>query len=885
MAGDAGGNSAPRFVQPLPDITFVEGVTPGFSFPASYVDDQEGGTLTYSWSVVALGGGAFPQWLNFSRTGLRLDGTAPVNSPDYRITVTVSDGQLSSTSAPFTLFTSGGASNRSPVVVAGLPEQVWAEGAAGAYTMASGSFSDPDGDALSYSARLSDGAALPGWLTFNAAQRAFAGTPPVGTADLTVRVTATDTQGAGVTADVVIRTPSANVINGGAGTDILTGTAGADIINALAGDDTVNAGAGNDVIDGGAGADRLDGGADSDVAVYAGARADYLVSRSTSGVVTVADKFGTMDTLTAIETLQFGNESVATASLGYQPAVSLAPGTSSTVVYRFYNLRDKAYFYTANAAEKDLVVRESTDSAYTPANGVWPYFYQGATFGAATTTTGAAPVYRFYNTQTGHHFFTLSESERELVRRESTDPLYTPENGVWPFQDEGVGYQAYANGSISGTVPVFRFFSPSLNRHFFTASTDEAQQIRQTGQWNDEGVAFWGGALTANRAPVVATALFDLNWPEDGPRSYQLPADAFSDADGDTLTYSATTSTGAALPSWLTLDGSTRTFSGAAPAGGGDVSVRVTARDGRGGSTFDDFTILTPAGSGGDDFTASTSTTGRLVVNGSAVGSIETASDQDWFRVTLTGGRAYVVDLKGTATGAGTLGDPYLHGIYNSGGKSQSGTTDDDTGEGFDARVNFTPSSSGDYFIAAGAVGSQTGSYTVSVRLLDDFAASTSTTGAISPGSAVTGTVESANDRDWFAVSLSSGRSYTIDLAGTDTGQGALSDPYLYGIYDSGGKVLSGTSNNDVSGSKGQLNARVSFAPSSSGTYYISAGGNGAATGGYQLTVSAGSKTGGLSLTRGGADGGGYVIDPVAAPRAEAALVGLWDNLDGGLGS
>ena len=81
MAGDAGGNSPPRFVQPLPDITFVEGVTPGFTFPASLVDDQEGGTLTYSWAVVALDGGAFPQWLNFSRTSLRLDGTAPVNSP------------------------------------------------------------------------------------------------------------------------------------------------------------------------------------------------------------------------------------------------------------------------------------------------------------------------------------------------------------------------------------------------------------------------------------------------------------------------------------------------------------------------------------------------------------------------------------------------------------------------------------------------------------------------------------------------------------------------------------------------------------------------------------------------------------------------------------
>jgi hypothetical protein len=39
---------------------------------------------------------------------------------------------------------------------------------------------------------------------------------------------------------------------------------------------------------------------------------------------------------------------------------------------------------------------------------------------------------------------------------------------------------------------VFRFYSPSLNRHFFTASADEAQEIRLTGVWNDEGIGFYG---------------------------------------------------------------------------------------------------------------------------------------------------------------------------------------------------------------------------------------------------------------------------------------------------------------------------------------------------------------------------------------------------------
>ncbi len=50
-------------------------------------------------------------------------------------------------------------------------------------------FTDPDGDALTYTANLSSGAALPAWLNFNAAVPSFSGIPfseNVGTFDLVV---------------------------------------------------------------------------------------------------------------------------------------------------------------------------------------------------------------------------------------------------------------------------------------------------------------------------------------------------------------------------------------------------------------------------------------------------------------------------------------------------------------------------------------------------------------------------------------------------------------------------------------------------------------------------------------------------------------------------
>ena len=99
-----------------------------------------------------------------------------------------------------------GGANRAPVLVLPLPDQNWVEGQAFQYIFASGTFSDPEGQALGYSATLASGAALPSWLSFNAATRSFSGTPPIGTDDVTVRLRATDGFGLSNADDMVIFT-------------------------------------------------------------------------------------------------------------------------------------------------------------------------------------------------------------------------------------------------------------------------------------------------------------------------------------------------------------------------------------------------------------------------------------------------------------------------------------------------------------------------------------------------------------------------------------------------------------------------------------------------------------------------------------------------------
>ena len=48
------------------------------------------------------------------------------------------------------------------------------------------------------------------------------------------------------------------------------------------------------------------------------------------------------------------------------------------------------------------------------------------------------------------------------------------------------------------------------------------------------------------------------------------------------------------------------------------------------------------------------------------------------------------------------------------------------------------------------------------------------TSGGVAVGGAAIGEIDTAGDRDWFAVELVAGRTCTIDLRGSPTGDGTL---------------------------------------------------------------------------------------------------------------
>ncbi|MBW4497184.1 MAG: VCBS repeat-containing protein, partial [Oscillatoria princeps RMCB-10] len=93
----------------------------------------------------------------------------------------------------------------------------------------------------------------------------------------------------------------------------------------------------------------------------------------------------------------------------------------------------------------------------------------------------------------------------------------------------------------------------------------------------------------ANNAPAVTSPIADqASLTQDTPFTLDVSA-SFSDADGQTLSYSAT-----GLPNGLTIDPATGIISGS-PTAGGTFTATVTADDGNGGTVTDDF-VLTVAG-------------------------------------------------------------------------------------------------------------------------------------------------------------------------------------------------------------------------------------------------------------------------------------------------
>ncbi len=190
IGGSTPSNSAPTLTSQTQTQTWTPGQAVSFKLASNTFTDPQGQTLTYT--ATQAGGSALPSWLTFNAATETFSGTVPSSGADgLSIQVTATDTGGLSTSETFSVQIVTGA----PTVTSQTSTQIFTPGKAANFTLAQNTFTDPQGETLTYKATLASGKALPSWLTFNTATGTFSGTAPSTSDPLSIQVTATDTSG------------------------------------------------------------------------------------------------------------------------------------------------------------------------------------------------------------------------------------------------------------------------------------------------------------------------------------------------------------------------------------------------------------------------------------------------------------------------------------------------------------------------------------------------------------------------------------------------------------------------------------------------------------------------------------------------------------------
>ncbi|MGN1383265.1 MAG: Ig-like domain-containing protein [Eubacterium sp.] len=134
----------------------------------------------------------------------------------------------------------------------------------------------------------------------------------------------------------------------------------------------------------------------------------------------------------------------------------------SRSMYRLYNPNSGEHFYTSNQGERDHLVSLG-------------WRYEGVAWNAPLT---GAPIFRLYNPNAGDHHYTGSTKERDdLVKL------------GWKY--EGV---AWCTASPATKKPQYRLYNPNCTgagAHHYTGSTKERDDLVKLG-WRYEGIAWYG---------------------------------------------------------------------------------------------------------------------------------------------------------------------------------------------------------------------------------------------------------------------------------------------------------------------------------------------------------------------------------------------------------
>ncbi len=191
-------NSAPTIFNALADLSVDAGSSVTIDFTNTFDDVNAADILTFTATLAD--DSPLPTWLALNTETKTVSGTAPTTPIALQIKITATDILGSSISDEMQL------SVIEPNVAPSVVNPV-ADLSVNINTTVTIDFSNTfadanDGDVLTYTATLSDGTALPQWLTLNTTTKQISGTTPANADTLLVKITATDLLGLNVSDEV-----------------------------------------------------------------------------------------------------------------------------------------------------------------------------------------------------------------------------------------------------------------------------------------------------------------------------------------------------------------------------------------------------------------------------------------------------------------------------------------------------------------------------------------------------------------------------------------------------------------------------------------------------------------------------------------------------------
>ena len=162
-------------------------------------------------------------------------------------------------------------------------------------------------------------------------------------------------------------------------------------------------------------------------------------------------------------------------SIEFLESVSSNVDVDEGNIYRFFNRDTGSHFYTASEIEKNSVVDNLPN-----------YVFEGVAYEAADPIAGmngTSVVHRFLNQNTGVHLYTIDEIEKDYIVENLSNYIY-----------EGEVFTAY-DSQVEETIPIYRFYNSVIDAHFYTASDIEKESVENNlPTYRYEGVAYYAHA-------------------------------------------------------------------------------------------------------------------------------------------------------------------------------------------------------------------------------------------------------------------------------------------------------------------------------------------------------------------------------------------------------